>query len=394
MEREIPQFPMPRTDPLLPPPELMQLVKERPVAQVRLSDGKIAWLVTRHADVRAMLVDPRISADASQPEFPPIGPSGANPDLRTFPRRDPPEHTIGRRMLAAEFAPDRVEALRPKTRRIIAGLLDAMLARHPPVDLMECLALPLPTLLICDLLGVPYEDHAVFQRFEAAVMSLDREESARGAKEEIEYLDRLIDGKLRVRSQDLIGRLITEQVQTGAMSRAELLRVVRTLLSAGHESTANMIGLSALSLMLDSDALRYLRSHPDKIGNATYELLRFHTIFHLFAPRVAKEDVVVGDTTIPAGSGVILSLLAANHDPSVFPDPGRLDLSRDARTQVALGFGAHHCLGQGLARMELEEAIPALFERTPTLRLAVPMENLRFRTDRATYGVHSLPVVW
>jgi cytochrome P450 len=193
---------------------------------------------------------------------------------------------------------------------------------------------------------------------------------------------------------DLISRLIAEQVRPGAMARDELLRVVRTLLSAGHESTANMTALSVLSLLLDPQALQQLRGNPDSIANAVYELLRLHSIFHLFSPRVATADIAIGGHTIRAGDGVILSLLGANHDPQVFPEPEKLDFSRDARQQVALGFGAHHCLGQGLARMELAEIVPMVFERIPTLRLAVPFESLRFRSDRATYGVYALPVTW
>lgn len=387
-------FPFPRAHPLQPPPELTRRLQDAPVSQVRLASGQTVWLVLRHADVRALMTDERISADSSRPGFPPIGPSAANPALRTFPRRDAPEHTVQRRMLAAEFSPARVEALRPEVRRIAGGLIDATLRRTPPVDFVECVALPLPTLVISALLGVPYEDRELFHAFESAVMSLDPAESARGTREELAYLDRLVARKNAQPGDDLISRLIDEQVRPGAMARDELLRVVRTLLSAGHESTANMTALSVLSLLIDPQALQQLRGNPDNIGNAVYELLRLHSIFHLFSPRVATADIAIGGHTIRAGDGVILSLLGANHDPQAFPDPERLDFSRDARQQVALGFGAHHCLGQGLARMELAEIVPMVFERIPTLRLAVPFESLRFRADRATYGVYALPVTW
>jgi len=390
----LPAFPFPRQHPLRPPPELVRRLQDAPVSQVRLAGGQTVWLVLGHADVRALLTDARISADSTRPGFPPIGPSGANPALRTFPRRDAPEHTAQRRMLAAEFSPERVEALRPEVRRIGHGLIDAMLKRTPPVDFVECVALPLPTLVISALLGVPYEDRELFHGFEAAVMSLDPAESARGTREELDYLDRLVARKERQPEDDLIGRLIVEQVRPGAMARDELVRVVRTLLSAGHESTANMTALSVLSLLLDPRALRQLRGNPGNVGDAVYELLRLHSIFHLFSPRVATADITIGGHTIRAGDGVVLSLLGANHDPRAFPDPERLDFSRDARQQVALGFGAHHCLGQGLARMELAEILPMVFERIPTLRLAVPFEALRFRSDRATYGVYALPVTW
>lgn len=394
MPDAVPSFPFPRSHPLQPPPQLHRLLAEAPVSRVRLENGQRVWLVVRHADVRALMTDPRISADSTRPGFPPIGPSGANPNLRTFPRRDPPEHTVQRRMVAAEFSPERVEALRPMVKQIASGLMDAMLSRTPPVDFVHCVALPLPTRVISGILGVPYKDHDLFQAFEAAVMSLDPAESARGAHEEIEYLDRLVKDKSARGGDDLISRLIAEQVRPGHLTHEELVRMVRTLLSAGHESTANMTALSVLSLLLDPASREQLRSDPGLAGNAVLELLRMHSIFHLFSPRVAIADITVGGNTIRAGEGVILSLLGANHDPRAFPDPHKLDLARDARQQMALGFGAHHCLGQGLARMELAEIVPMVFERAPGLRLAVPFESLRFRTEKSTYGVHELPVTW
>jgi len=392
--RDVTDFPFPRVDPLQPPPDLRRRQREQPVSQVRLPNGLIVWLVVRYADVRALLADPRVSADSTRPNFPPIGPSSANANLRSFPRRDAPDHTKQRRMLAAEFAPDRVEALRPKVRQIVSALLDAMLAHKPPVDFVKSVALPLPTLVISELLGVPYEDHELFQGFEEATMSLDLVESARGAREETEYLDRLVTQKEQQPGDDLISRLILQQVRTGEMSHDELVRVVRTLLSAGHESTAKMIALSVLSLVLDPIALRYLREAQGITENAVHELLRLHSIFHMFSPRVAIADIEIGGTTIPAGDGIILSLLGANFDPAAFPDPEKLDFNRDARRQVALGLGAHHCLGQGLARMELQEAISLVFERIPNLKLAVPFEDLRFSENRAVYGVLELPVTW
>ena len=394
MPDAVPSFPFARSHPLQPPPQLIRLLAESPVSQVRLENGQRVWLVLRHADVRSLMTDPRISADSTRPGFPPIGPSGANPNLRTFPRRDPPEHTAQRRMVASEFSPERVEALRPRVKRIASDLMDAMLSRTPPVDFVQCVALPLPTRVISGILGVPYEDHDLFQAFEAAVMSLDPAESARGAHEEIEYLDRLVKDKAAHGDDDLISRLIAEQVRPGHLTHEELVRMVRTLLSAGHESTANMTALSVLSLLLDPASREQLRGDPGLAGNAVLELLRMHSIFHLFSPRVAIADIAVGGNTIRAGEGVILSLLGANHDPRAFPDPHKLDLTRDARQQMALGFGAHHCLGQGLARMELAEIVPMVFERAPGLKLAVPFESLRFRTDKSTYGVHELPVTW
>ena len=394
MNEPLPAFPFPRTDPLAPPPELLRLQRERAAVKVQLAAGQVAWLVLRHADVRRLMTDPRVSADSSREGFPPIGPSGANPNLRTFPRRDPPEHTEQRRRVAAEFLPDRVEALRPEVRSIANELIDTMLAGPQPADFVESVALALPTRVISAMLGVPYEDRDLFHGFEAAVMSLDPAESARGAREELAYIDGLVRRKSASPGDDLISRLITDEVRTGRMEHDELLRIVRTLLSAGHESTANMTSLSVLSLLLDDGARRAFTSQPEIVPGAVLELLRVHSIFHLFAPRVAAADIEVGDETIRKGEGLILSLIAANYDAEAFPDPAKLDLARDARQQMAFGFGAHHCLGQGLARMELAEVLAAVFTRIPTLRLAVPLEELKFRTDRATWGLQALPVAW
>ena len=394
MNEPLPAFPFPRTDPLSPPPELLRLQRERAAVKVRLAGGQVAWLVLRHADVRRLMTDPRVSADSSRSGFPPIGPSGANPNLRTFPRRDPPEHTEQRRRVALEFLPDRVEALRPQVREVANELIDAMLAGPQPADFVELVALALPTRVISAMLGVPYEDRDLFHAFEAAVMSLDPAESARGAREELAYLDQLVRRKAASPAKDLISRLIEDEVRTGRMEHDELLRIVRTLLSAGHESTANMTSLSVLSLLTNPEARAAFTAHPENVSGAVLELLRVHSIFHLFAPRVALDDIEVGEETIRKGDGLILSLIAANYDASAFPDPMKLDLARDARQQMAFGFGAHHCLGQGLARMELAEILTAVFTRIPTLRLAVPLESLRFRTDRATWGLQSLPVAW
>ncbi len=394
MNESLPLFPFPRTDPIAPPPELLRLQRERAAVKVRLAGGQTAWVVLRHADVRRLMIDPRISTDAARPGFPPIGPSGANPNLRTFPRRDPPEHTEQRRRVAAEFLPERVEARRPTVRAIANELIDAMLAGPQPADIVHSVALPLPTRVISGMLGVPYEDRDLFHGFEARVMSVDPAESAQGAREELAYLDDLVRRKMVAPGDDIISRLIENEVCTGRMEHDELLRIVRTLLSAGHESTANMTSLSVLSLLTNPDARATFTSNPEGVPMAVLELLRVHSIFHLFAPRVALEDIEVGGEIIRKGEGLILSLVAANYDAEAFPDPMKLDLARDARQQLALGFGIHHCLGQGLARMELAEVLSAVFTRIPTLRLAVPVAELRFRTDRATWGLQALPVAW
>ncbi|MEU9112894.1 cytochrome P450 [Streptomyces sp. NPDC048483] len=385
--------------PFDPPAEFGALRTEQPISKISLPDGSWAWLATRYSDIRAILGDTRFSSDTTLHGYPLSGMTGGgNTHNRGFIRMDPPEHTRLRRMVTREFMVKRVEALRPEIQRITDELCDAMERRAgEDVDLIEALALPVPSLVISLLLGVPYDDHDVFQRLTGTLLSRtvpdDEREAAR--VELRDYLDQLVTGKEADPGDDILGRLIVEQQRTGEITHDEVAAFAALLLIAGHETTANMIGLSALTLMRDPGAAERLRQEPGLIRGAVEELLRFHSIIRNGPRRVATADIEIDGHLIRAGEGVVAAVPAANRDESVFADADRLDITRpNAQHHVAFGYGIHQCLGQALARVELQVVIGTLLRRFPTLRPAVPVDEIPFRTDMAIYGCHALPVTW
>ncbi|MCS0604634.1 cytochrome P450 [Streptomyces sp. LP11] len=396
------EYPSPRAAgcPFDPPPALRALQAERPVSRVRIWDGSTAWLVTRHDQMRALLGDPRISADATRPGYPHSSPGtqASSRVRRTFLVMDDPEHARLRRMVTAPFAIRKVEALRPAVQRTTDDLIDALLAGPKPADLVEAFALPLPSLVICALLGVPYEDHDLFQRNTRVIVSRSAtpEEVVTAQQALTEYLDDLLTVKRAHPADDLLSRLAAERVNTGELTRREAAQMGVLLLSAGHETTANMIALGTLALLENPDQLALLRDaeDPKVVAGAVEELLRYLTIVHSGRRRVALEDIEIGGEVIRAGDGIIVAGDIANRDPEAFPDPDRLDLTRDARRHVAFGFGVHQCLGQPLARVELQVVYSTLYHRIPTLQLAADVDGLPFKHDGLIYGVHELPVTW
>ncbi|GAA2033674.1 cytochrome P450 [Catenulispora yoronensis] len=380
--------------PFDPPPAYDRAREEAPVSRVRLWDGTTAWMLTRHEDVRAVLADKRFSADATNPGFPFL--SSGRRVLATmsasFIRMDDPEHARLRRMLTGDFIVKRAEALRPRIRVIAEDLLAAMTRDRDHADLVPEFALPLPSLVICLLLGVPYTDHAYFQQRSNTLLSNTASlEQVQAARADLgDYLAELVTAKRGRDDDDIIGRLVRQDVLT----TEEIAAMGMLLLVAGHETTANMTSLSILTLLRDPEQMARLRAEPELIRGAVEELLRYLTIVHTGVARVALEDAEVGGRTIPAGDGVLLMLNSANRDDRAFPDGDRLDVGRDARHHVAFGFGVHQCLGQPLARTELQVALDVLLTGLPNLRLAVPFEEIPFRHDMLVYGVHSLPVAW
>lgn len=396
------EFPMARAAgcPFDPPPALGVRQAERPISRVRIWDGSTPWLITRHEDVRTLLGDPRISADNTRSGYPHR--SAANKARssvgRTFLTMDDPEHARLRRMVTAPFMVKKLEALRPAIQNFVDELIDEMLAGPKPVDLVEAFALPVPSLVICELLGVPYEDHEKFQRHSKVLVrrssTVDEAVEASGAL--TEYLDGLLDAKRAAPGNDLLSMLVTEQVDTGRMTRREAANMGVILLVAGHETTANMIALGTVALLEHPDQLALLRESDDPkvAAAATEELLRYLNITHSGRRRVALEDIEIGGEVIRAGEGVICATDIANRDPELFPDPACLDISRNARRHVAFGFGVHQCLGQPLARVELQVVYGTLYKRVPTLALATDVDQIEFKHDGLVYGVYELPVTW
>ncbi|MFJ6668498.1 cytochrome P450 [Streptomyces sp. NPDC091383] len=398
----LPEHPMPRATgcPFDPPPALKELQSERPVSRVRIWDGSSPWMITRHEDVRALLGDPRISADPRRPGYPHRSAATQERDRSrsTFLTMDDPEHARLRRMVTAPFTIKKVEALRPSVQRIVDDLIDKMLAGPRPTDLVEAFALPLPSLVICALLGVPYEQHDFFQRHSRVLVrrTSTREELLAASEALTDYLDGLLAAKLANPEDDVLSQLAVQRVATGELTRRQAAEVGVLLLVAGHETTANMIALGTVALLRNPDQLALLRGSddPKTVASAVEELLRYLNIVHSGRRRVALEDIEVGGELIRAGDGVIFANDIANRDPGLFPDPDRLDLTRDARRHVAFGYGIHQCLGQPLARVELQVAYSTLYSRVPTLALATDFDQLEFKHDGFVYGVYELPVSW
>ncbi|MFJ9417756.1 cytochrome P450 [Streptomyces sp. NPDC101227] len=382
-----------RTCPFDPPEEYRTLREQEPVTQMTLLDGQSGWLVSRYEDVRAVLTDPRFSAGG--PRLGDSTPAGAphTPPPGMFIFMDPPEHTRFRRLLTGKFTVRRMRQLTSLVEQFVAERLDAMARAESPVDLVQEFALPVPSLVICELLGVPYADREEFQRNSARMISLTAgPEANQEAREAMRsHIHRLVRAKRAEPTDDILGEL----VQSGELTDEELAGVGSLLLIAGHETTANMIALGTMCLLDNPEQLAALRADPTLMDGAVEELLRHLTIVQYGARRIALEDVELHGHVIKAGSPVVASLTSGNRDAAQFPDdPDRLDLMRKYSPHLAFGHGIHQCLGQQLARVEMKAALGALFDRFPTLRLAVPPEDVPMRHDMIVYGVHELPVTW
>jgi cytochrome P450 len=394
-----PTYPMARTCPFDPPVELARLRAEKPISRIRLWDGSSPWLVTRYEDVRNLLADPRVSADTRLPSYPFQSPGlrARRMTSRSFIGMDDPDHARYRKMIISDFTVRRTESLRPLVEKIVNDLLDAMERAPRPVDLVEAFALPLPSMVICQMLGVPYADHDFFQDHSRAILdiSTDPQETVRANDELRDYLTALIAEKEAEPTDDILGRLAQRYVSTGRLSRSEAATMALLLLVAGHETTANMIAFGTLTLLEHPEQAAEVRDGDAAVvKSAVEELLRLLTVVHTGRRRVALEDIEIDEVTIRAGEGLIVAGESANRDPSVFESPDELDIHRGSNHHVAFGFGVHQCLGQPLARLELQIAYPALLRRFPDLRLAVPLEQIRYRDKMVVYGVQELPVSW
>jgi cytochrome P450 len=372
--------------------------EEAPISRVTLPGRSQAWVATRHEDVRKVLTDARFSADRRRPQFPQLIPS-ARPKTPLAPSlitMDPPEHGQARRAVVGEFTVRRMGALRPRIQEIVDERIDALLAGPQPADLVEAFSLPIPSLVICELLGVPYADHEFFQEHSSKLLSRTVSPEDRNASiEHLQtYLDSLVTEKEADPCDDLLGRQILKQREDGTVDHDSLVSLAFLLLIAGHETTANMISLGTAALLTNPAQLETIRRDPAKTLDAVEELLRYFTIADTVTARVAMEDVEIGGVLIRAGEGILALGYSANRDPQAFDRPDELDIQRGARHHVAFGFGPHQCLGQNLARMELQIVFDTLFKRIPGLRIAAEIDDLPFKNDAAVYGLYSMPVSW
>jgi len=389
-------LPAQRRCPLDPPDEYAQLREERPMSRLRLPGGRVGWLVTRYEDVRATLADPRFTppliqvtpnADLPLPEEELQVPPGM------FSALDPPEQSRYRRLVSKHFTRKRMRELAPRIEQIVEEQISGMIAAGPPADLVKWFSQPIPTRVITEMLGIPARDQADYQRWIITTLTLS---STPEQLREIVVglggsLTELVRAKRKEPGDDIISELLHGE---RGLTDDEALNISILLLIAGLETTANMLGLGAFALLQHPDQAAALRADPAGLDVAIEELLRYLTIVQFGLTRTAREDVVIAGQQIRAGETVVASLASANRDPRCYEDPDRLDVFRQETPHMAFGHGVHQCLGAQLARVEMKIAFEALLRRLPTLRLAVPPEEVPTGEDKVFYGVHSLPVTW
>ncbi|MCV7278243.1 cytochrome P450 [Mycolicibacterium flavescens] len=389
-----------RRDAFTPTAELARIRETTGVSTVTNTFGMTVYLVTRHDDVKDVLSDHERFSNSRPPGFVmPGAPTLSDEDVASARAGnllglDPPEHQRLRRMLTPEFTIRRMRRLEPRIAEIVDGQLDLMENSGAPADLVEHFALPIPSLVICELLGVPYEDRADFQHRSARQLDLslpfaERLELQRAGRA---YMQSLVARARQHPGDDILGMLIREH--GGELSDDELVGIAGLLLLAGHETTSNMLGLGTLALLRHPDQLAAVRDDPDAVGPAVEELLRWLSIVHTAIPRITTTDVEIAGVPIPAGQLVFASLPSANRDPDFVGSPDVLDIARSAAGHVAFGHGVHHCLGAPLARMEMRIAFPALLQRFPELRLAEDFADVQFRSFHFIYRLKSLEVTW
>ena len=394
-------FPWPRGN--FDPPDLYSWCREnRPVTRVTLPTGGPAWLVTRYEDVRSILADPRVSADSRLPGFPYLADVLKRPDEeRAFLRMDPPEHTVIRRMLAPNFMVKRVAAMRPRIQQLVDDTIDHMLTLPQPVDLVKEFALPIPSTVLSWILGVRAEDAPFFNNASEEILggtANDPDGFVKAFKAFdalLDYIGGLVDEKeaSEVPGDDILGQMVLA-ARDGRCTRQDIVNTGFTLAIAGHDTTASMSAMGVLTLLLHPEQLAELKANPDLYPEAIEELLRYLTVVHLIVQRVATEDIEIGGTTIPAGEGIVPLNLSANRDDAHYPDAATFDIHRGARDHFAFGYGVHQCIGQPLARVELNIIFETLFRRLPTLQLATPLDEVPFKLWMPIHGVYSLPVTW
>ncbi|MGK5732354.1 cytochrome P450 [Streptomyces sp. URMC 124] len=378
-------------------PLMHRLLREEPIARIRLRFGEgDAWLATRYEDVKTIAADPRLSraltVDRPVTSMTPhvVAPAGG------VGRADPPDHTRIRRHVALTFGRKRVAALRPRAEELAEQMISRMVEQGAPADLTECLTGPLPAQLIGELLGVPAHDLGRLQGWRSVILSSNHSQQESDAvKGEIAgYFKAMAAHRREHPGDDLFSALVEAHAQDG-LSLPELVSLAVMLVLNGMDAVRNQVSNMVYALLTHPEQLARLRAEPALLPRAVEELLRY--IPHrngVGLPRVATEDLQVGEVVIRSGEAVYVSYLAANRDPSVFTDPDRLDLTRDEAPILSFGHGPHYCVGALLTRMEAEVMLTALLNRFPDLRLAVPESEMRWRRGSINRGPESLPVTW
>ncbi len=387
-----------------PHPLYEELRRETPVYRtIGPVSGNTVWILTRYEDCVNALKDQRFGKELwkklTPEQYAPFGtpPTPDDPfEVINYHllNIDPPDHTRLRALVHKAFTPRMVENLRPRIQQIADDLLDAM-ADKGEADLIEDYAFPLPITVIAEMLGVPVEDRERFREWTKALLFGDDPDKAKtSVMEFMMYMHQKIDERQTAPRDDVLSALVNAEESGDTLNRQELLSMIFLLLVAGHETTVNLIGNGTLALLQNPDQLAKLQAEPTLINNAVEEMLRYNGPVEVTTTRWSFEDVPVGDTVIPVGEVVLVSLLAANRDPAVFDDPHTFDITRDFthKKHIAFGAGIHYCVGAPLARLEGALAINALVQRLPRLELAVPLEDLRWNETLLLHGMKTMPV--
>jgi len=386
-----------------PYPSYAALRADAPVHRVTLPSGVDAWLVTRHADARIALADPRLSKNPRRaaPGHWRDGRVGLPGEHRSelgghLLNIDPPDHTRLRRLVSAAFTPRRMEAFRPRVQELTDALLDTI-EPHGEADLIAGFAFPLPIVVICEMLGVPAGDREDFHAWASGMLSHGggpRGGVGRSVRRIRAYLGELIHRKREALGDDLLSALITASDRGQHLTEAEVASMAFILLFAGFETTVNLIGNGTLALLRHPDQMAALRADDALLPRAVEEFLRYDGPVEMATWRFTLEPVEIGGVIIPTGEPVLVVLAAADRDPAAFTDPERLDIARSDNPHLAFGLGIHYCLGAPLARIEGQIAIGTLLRRFPRLALAVPPEELRWRGGLIMRGLQRLPVTF
>jgi pentalenolactone synthase len=375
-------------------PLLRALQAERPITRIRTPVGDEAWLVTRHAEVKELLADRRLGRSHPDPEHAPrISDSILFGGPMERYETEQADHAQMRALLTPFFSAKRMQDLRPRVEALVDQFLDALAARTPPVDLHEALSFPLPVLVICELLGVPYEDREQFRLWSTDMADLhDRQRAGAAQRSLVGYMSELVARKRAHPADDVLSGLCA--AGGGQLSDAHIAFLGAMLLFAGHETTVVRIDVGTLLLLTNPDQRQALLGDPELVPSAVEEILRLSDTGASGLPRYAHETIEIGGVTIQPGEAVLLSGGAANHDERVFAEPDRFAIDRQPNPHLTFGYGPRFCIGAPLARIELQAVFARLIPRFPTLQLAVPLEDLRIRSDVLTGGLFELPVTW
>lgn len=391
-----PAFPQLRDDPLAPPPVYVRWREETPAKLVTLQNGKTAWVVTRQKEARQVFEDPTVSRDPSKEDFPQVrkGMSFRRNDL-IMNHMDPPLHGKFRKMLAPWFTMKKISEQRDDIQQIVDAAIDRLKTFEKPVNFHKEFSLVIPSTVICRTLGIDYAYHEDFERLATVITraSSSAEDFAAATKELFEIAGRLVDESIEKPGGGVL-QVLTDKLQAGDINREQAIAHTYVLIVGGHETTAHTISLGFLQLFRDPALADFLRENPDRIPDAITEMLRMQAINDGSVARITTEEMDLGGVKVPAGAGIIPLMSPSHRDPRSWDNPDVFDIDRDNSQHLALGAGIHSCLGQNLARAELEIVFETMLRRIPTLRLAGSESDIGFQRDGFVFGVFDLPVTW